>query len=244
MIKILCTLDLPDDLCEVVAKALPECELYHLTTLEGVDESSLEAISVIWTYGHDLKDFLPLLPNLKWIHIGQSGMEHLPFDAIAERGILLTHSAGINAVMIAEYVTGMIIDLSHRFAGFRKAQHNHHWDTELQQEEIYGKHVGLVGLGAAGRATAARLKACGMIVHGFDIVDECKLDTIDHYALSSSLLDHVGELDYCVGLVPLTDETHHLFNRDFFDQMRSSACLIHVSRGAVLDIDALVEALG
>jgi phosphoglycerate dehydrogenase-like enzyme len=107
---------------------------------------------------------------------------------------------------------------------------------------LYGKTVGIAGLGVIGQALAALCKAHGMTVVG---ISDAVRDAVgvDRYFVRAAVLDAVAELDFLVLALPLTSETEGMINAEVFRRMKSTAFLINVARGAIVDEDALVEAV-
>jgi phosphoglycerate dehydrogenase-like enzyme len=111
---------------------------------------------------------------------------------------------------------------------------------------LWGKTLGLVGLGETGRATAVLGRAMGMRVLAYRRQSSPRCDLVDR-TLSSERGDTLDELlcesDVVVLCVRLTDETHHLIGERELRMMKSAAYLINVARGAIVDEGALVAAL-
>ena len=122
----------------------------------GIDESLLErAISQA---------------PVRWVHSVSAGVEHLPLESMAERGILLTNSAGAYATAMAEYTLAAIIMLSRNLPGWLDGQRARRWldaDT-FGGSVLRGKRLGIVGYGAVGRELATAAWALGMEVVGHE----------------------------------------------------------------------------
>ena len=114
-------------------------------------------------------------------------------------------------------------------------------------EELEGKTLGLLGLGASGRALAKRAAVMGMRILATDMVEipadvikECQLDffgTADQMSLV------LREADYFSIHVPLTSKTRHMIGREQLKQMKPTAVVINIARGGVVDEEALLEVL-
>jgi len=113
--------------------------------------------------------------------------------------------------------------------------------------EIFGKTVGLIGLGASGKELARRCGSLGMTVMAIDLVDVSKeiLDElgIEVFGKTDALDKILSESDYISLHIPLTKRTRQFIDRRSIGLMKKSACLINVSRGELLDEEALIEAI-
>jgi len=112
----------------------------------------------------------------------------------------------------------------------------------LAGSDIYAKKIGIIGMGRIGEAVARRAKGFNMDILYHNRRQNVKLEE-ELDATYLSFHDLLNEADFIVSLVPLTNETADMFNEDTFRQMKSSAIFINVSRGGVVDENALYHAL-
>jgi phosphoglycerate dehydrogenase-like enzyme len=181
------------------------------------------------------------LPHLRWFHSFSAGVDHPAFRGLLERGALLTNSAGASNVPIAQYVLGMMLRVAKRMDGWAEAQRERRW-APLEPEELTGKTAGIVGLGHIGGEVARLAQAFGMRVIG------CRRRRgrpryVDEIVPPERLPDLLARSDFVVLAVPLSSETDGLIGEAELRAMRPPAWLINVSRGRVIDEDALVRAL-
>jgi phosphoglycerate dehydrogenase-like enzyme len=174
------------------------------------------------------------LPRLKTIQILSAGADHvLPY---VPAHITLCNARGAHTAATAEWAAGAVIASVRKFPQFAVAQHDGRWDY-AQSEPVAGQHVLIVGYGDIGAAVERRLA-------GWDVTFE----RVARHARDG--VHGIGELpgllpgaDVVVILVPVTDETRQLVNKDFLRAMKDGALLVNAARGAIVDTDALVEAL-
>jgi phosphoglycerate dehydrogenase-like enzyme len=183
-------------------------------------------------------------PKLAWVQGVGAGSAQLQSAGLAEAGIRLTTSAGSNAVAIAEFVIGRLLQERKRFRELDALQQVHNWDP-LYGSELAGATVGLIGLGAINAAVAARLAPFGVTVlasrrsarPGATAPDVAELFPTDQ------LHDMLGRCDTVVSAVPETPETIGLIDAAAIGAMRPGAFFCNVGRGTLLDEDALIDAL-
>ncbi|MER8417447.1 hydroxyacid dehydrogenase [Mesorhizobium sp. M1329] len=173
-----------------------------------------------------------------------AGLDMVPMEAANAAGVLVANVPGVNARSVAEYVMFAALALLRRFRVLDRDLRAKGWlagrEHTVVASELAGKTIGIVGLGAIGQAVGH------IAAHGFD------LNVVATTRSMRPAPDRVGFLsidalieqsDVIVLCCPLTPETRGLISRERIDRMKPDALLINVSRGPVIDDDALIEAL-
>ena len=178
-----------------------------------------------------------LNPRIEWVHVLGTGVDGFPFDLLGDR--ILTCSRGANAGPIAEYVLAAMLSFEKRMPEIWMSGRAEFREHALGQ--LSGKTLGLIGLGAIGTATASRAIAFDMDVvavrrtrAGSPITDVTVVPALGG-ALSVS--------DHLVVAAPATSATENLIDKSAFSQMKRGVHLVNVSRGSLVDQDALIAAL-
>ena len=184
------------------------------------------------------------LPKLRWLQQTGAGADWLlRAPEIAASDLIVTSASGVHAIPIAEHILALMFTLSRRMHRFVKAQLSHEWFRRGRLGELEGATLGIVGLGAIGAKTAEKARGLGMRVLGLrrDPARSCP------YVQRTYGPDGLGELlaqsDWVAVAAALTPETRHLIGAKELDQMKSSAYLINIARGSVIDEAALIRAL-
>lgn len=185
--------------------------------------------------------FVRKAKNLRWIHAASAGVDHLLIPEIVESDIIVTNCPGIHAVTISEHVFSMILAFSRDLIGFMENKRSRLWKRN-RISELGGKTLLVVGLGATGREVAKKAKCFGMYVIGTKRRPE-PVEWVDEVLGPEQLSEALGRADYVVLCVPLTRETDGLLGAEEIGRMKPGSVLINVSRGEVVDEDALVDAL-
>lgn len=176
--------------------------------------------------------------QLKWLNSIYAGLDHLPMDVLAERDVMVTNGAGINAITIAEYVVMGMLTIAKGYRDVVRAQDRHEWlrDSPGKRELADSKAL-LLGYGAIGKLIKPRLEA-------FDVeVTVVRRSGGDGVLTPDQWRGRLGEFDWVILAVPATPETDGMIGADELAAMNSDAVLVNIARGAVVDQPALVEAL-
>jgi phosphoglycerate dehydrogenase-like enzyme len=187
-------------------------------------------------------------PRLKWIHCDHAGLNKSARPEVFERGLLVTSSAGRSSPVLAEHAILFMLALAYNFTGFLEAQRRHQWGIPGQDalRGLYGRTIGIAGLGNTGSELAGRAKAMGMRVLGYrrgDAPPPPGVDVVYSAARGETIEPLLRESDFVVLAVPLSDATHHLIGARELEQMKPGAYLVNMARGPVIDEDALLAAL-
>ena len=225
-----------------IREVAPQLETrVHPSVQEAMDDLPLAEIMI--TYGEDLTPaIIEKCVQLKWIMVISAGLELMPFEAIAERGIVVSNARGIHKIPMAEYTLGMILMFSRRFVELYQNQMQHKWDRTIRIDELNGQTLGVVGAGAIGSEIAKRAKAFGMQTLGVATTLR-QQEEFDEMFDRSKMDEVIQRSDYLVVITPLTEETKGLIGAREIGRMKPNAVLINISRGAVVDEDALLAAL-
>jgi len=242
-VKILSAVSLNDKLLSEMKKEFPNYK--YEKYIEKLDDTGyMEDVEVQVTYGPDVTaERLDKMPALKWIHVMQSGLNSIPFNELIKRGIILTSSKGINSVTIAEYTIGMMLNIIRNSFVYYDAQKRNEWDVNTNLDELKGKTLGILGYGSVGVELAKRAKPFDMKIIATKRNFEENLMNVDKIVKMEDVEYIFKESDFVISLLPETPETKGLISEKEIAMMKSTACLINVSRSRIVDESALVKAL-
>jgi phosphoglycerate dehydrogenase-like enzyme len=184
--------------------------------------------------------------NVRWVHSISAGVEHLPLTHMAERGILLTNSAGAYASAMVEYALAGMIMLSRNLPSWLEGQRERRWleADSFEASLLRGKRLGIVGYGAVARELAAAARVLGMEVWA---TKRSPLflsgEPLDRLLSSDGLHELLAASDFVVLCASLNQSTRHLIGEAELAAMKPAAVLVNVARGGLIDEDALVRAL-
>ncbi|MBN6187921.1 D-2-hydroxyacid dehydrogenase [Aneurinibacillus sp. BA2021] len=241
-VKIVSTAKMSERHQEKLRTEFPGCKFFFHPHMKEAEEDVQDA-DVLVTYGEDITpENAAGMRNLRWIQVLSAGMDTMPLSLLADRDILITNASGIHKIPMAEYTFGVMLQAARKMNELYEKQRNSEWDRSLRMEELYGKTLGIIGVGAIGEEVARRAKAFGMRVLGVSRSGAPKPDCDSMYT-QQQLMSVLPQCDYIVVIVPLTEETRHLIGQKELEAMQEHAVLINIARGAVIDEAALLAHL-
>ncbi len=210
------------------------------TTREEVKNP--EEYEILVSFFHPwLKEMIPCMGKLRWIHFLSAGVDTIWEWGLHEKELLMSKSTGVHAINISEHVMGMVLYFSRRFHLYFHQQLEAKWKSH-GGDEVWGRTMGIVGLGHIGRECARKARCFGMKVIG-SMRNPRSVEEVDAVYGPDELFHILKESDFLIVAVPLTPDTRHLMSTEEFKKMKRTAYLINVGRGNVVHEEALLQAL-
>lgn len=187
---------------------------------------------------HDIKKF----KNLKFIQLTSAGYDRVPIDYVSEKGIKIFNAAGVYSIPIAEHTVLKILEFYKKSREFYKKQEIRQWDKERNILELYGKKAAIIGCGNIGKEIAKRLFGFGVEITGID-VSEISCDYVSRCEYIDNIDKVLAESDIVILTLPLNENTEGIINKKRLKVMKNSGLLVNVSRGKIVVLNDLIEAL-
>ena len=228
------------DYAALLARRLPDREV-RLAATPDEHRRYLREATVVAGKAIDA-DEVATAENLRLFACNSAGVDHLPLDALADRGVAVTNASGVHGPNVAEHVIGWLLTFARRLDEGRRRQRRREWRRFQSFAELSGSTVTVVGLGAIGEAIVARLS-------GFDVETVVarhspgKDGPTDEVIGYGDLPEALPETDALVLACPLTEATEGLIGEAELDALPTDAVVVNVARGGVIDTPALVDAL-
>jgi D-3-phosphoglycerate dehydrogenase len=180
------------------------------------------------------------LPNVKIIGAFGAGFENIDVEAARARGIEVTHGPGTNSKAVADHAMALLLGVSRHIVPMHKRVQQGGWDvSNVRWPSVYGKRLGIMGLGRIGIEIAKRAA-------GFDL-EIGYHNRSERSDLAYLYFDNLPALakwcDYLVCASPGGDSTRNAINVKVLKNLGADGVLINIGRGSVVDTEALVEAL-
>ena len=222
-------------------------EFIHILTDEDLAHI-LSNLDILTTYHINKISFACATDRLKWIHFGVAGLENNLFSDLLKSKTIITNASGIHAGPVSEFVIAAILYFSKRFKDsqeFMQTRTWKQWEVAKQMIQLKGKTLGIIGFGSLGKAIAKKAKAFNMKVIATRRLQK-KVENkkiVDELIPVSNLSHLLKNSDFVVIACPLTPLTKSMISKKELSQMKSSAFIINIARGAIINEVALIEAL-
>jgi len=186
------------------------------------------------------KEYIDGAPNLKMVIRGGVGLDNVNREYAKEKGIIVHNTAAASSIAVAELAFAMMIAMPNHITKADTSMHEGQWlKKELKRTEVYGKTLGIMGMGRIGSEVGKRGKAFGMKVIAFDPFVE-KSDVAE---MRSSIKDLLAESDYVSMNMPLTEDTKGILNKDTLAYCKDGVRFVNTGRGKCVIEEDVVEAL-
>ena len=213
----------------------------RIMTEEEMAENIREYDAVILGVDPMTNKVLKNADKLKVISRYGVGLDNIDLTMAEQKGISVYRTVGANANAVADYAFGLLLDVARKITFIDRECRKGNWN-KITTNEMWGKTIGIVGLGAIGKGVAKRARGFNMEILAYDpYVDktfaaENNVTYVDlDYLLKSS--------DFISLHLPLTEETRELISYDQFNMMKKNAVIANTARGAIINETALYYAL-
>jgi phosphoglycerate dehydrogenase-like enzyme len=185
-------------------------------------------------------------PHLRWVQTRSAGVDSCPFGQFRARGITLTNARDIYGIQLADHTLALILAFSRQLPLLFRAQQRQEWVSRhtFPPGELAGQTLLVVGLGGTGLETARRAAGFGMrVLATRRRTDKPKPAFVEALHQPKDLHRLLPEADWVAVCVPLTPRTRDLFGDREFALMKQSAYIVCVTRGGIINTEALLRAL-
>lgn len=228
---------------EELRERLPDHEIVRAGTPQE-EREYMKTVSV--ATGHALEeDLLSHAENLSLFACAAAGVDHLPIDALEDRGIVVTNASGIHGPNIAEQVIASILVFSRNLHyGLRRQQKSEWRSYRAHSQELKNSTVTIVGLGHIGQSITERLEPFGCHQIGVRYSPEKGGPTDEVVGFEAEEFHAaLARTDYLVLASPLTETTRDLISNAEFETLPPDAVIVNIGRGPIIDTDALLDAI-
>jgi len=211
---------------EELKKAIKDCEAVIIRSATKLTADIIEAAG-----------------KLKVIGRAGVGLDNVDLNTATKKGIMVVNAPGGNTISTAEHTMSMILALSRNIPQATKSIKGGEWNRKkFMGAELYGKILGIIGLGRIGSAVAKRALSFKMKVIAYDPflpVERAKKLEIELVDLEELF----KKADYITLHTPMTDETHHMIGEKELKIMKYGVRIINCARGGLIDEEALARAV-
>ena len=224
-------------------KSIPDFEVALKT---GMDEEELIKtipdfhVAVVRGATKITKNVIEAASNLELIVRAGIGLDNIDVAAAQEKGIQVANTPAATSISVAEHTFGLMLATVRNHGKANLSMKEHMWEKKiLSGTELYGKTLGIIGIGRIGQEVAKRAIAFGMKVVAYDVIEvKTELDV-----KQVSLEELIAQADIITLHLPLTEKSKHMLGDDEFEKMKDGVIIINASRGGTVDEEALLRAL-
>ena len=184
--------------------------------------------------------------ELKWVHATASGVDGYLFDEFKNADIPLTGEKGLVGPHLADHAFALLLALARSLKPAMQLK-GEAWGGRVPMRraafELSGLTMGIVGFGGTGRAIAERANGFGMNLRAVDALAVRGTPIAPVIGSMKQLDTLLTKSDVVAVCTPLTAETHHMFNRETIAKMKPGSVLVNVTRGEIIELEALIEAV-
>jgi len=187
---------------------------------------------------------LAALPNCRLLARVGTGYDLLDVEAARRRGVMVTYVPDFCTEELSDHVMAFILGFTRQFPFILSRAREHHWlsvDEVPAPRRLRGRTLGILGFGRSGQRTAEKARAFGMETLAW--TRTLRPEALARVGARAATFDEALECDYVSLHLPLTEATRGLIGREVLARMRPGAVLINIARGAIVDTDALADAL-
>ncbi|MBB3111043.1 D-3-phosphoglycerate dehydrogenase [Paenibacillus phyllosphaerae] len=188
------------------------------------------------------RDVLAEAGNLKLIAKYGVGTDNIDMEYAASRGIAVTTTAGANTEAVADYTFALLLAAARKMVPIDRACRQSDW-KKITTVDVYGRTLGLVGLGNIGKAVVRRAAGFKMNVIAYDAQQDTDFAAEHGVKYTASLDELLREADFITLHVPLLPSTRHMIGEREFALMKETAVLVNTARGGLIDERALLDAM-
>ena len=228
-------------------------KLYMDTMLQKIAQSNEEYLNSL---GYELtldeteaevvvssnKDIINNATAVKFIQLQSAGFDFLDLEKIKAKGVSVANARDVYSNGIAEFVIGRILSVLQKHTVLCQKQKEKEWDRQYHFQSLEQMNVAIVGAGSIGQQIAGRLKPFGPKLIGYNRSGQQALNFDVCYTLDT-LDETLPTMDIVILAIPLSEDTHHLINKERIQLMKQDVILVNIARGGVINEQELIDSL-
>lgn len=200
-------------------------------------------IVVVFIYSKLSKELLDQLPNIKLIATMSTGFDHIDIEECKKRNILVSTVPAYGEITVAEHAFALIFAISRRLLESSQRVKSGNFSPEgLTGFDLFGKTLGVIGVGTIGCHVIRIAKGIGMDVLGYKRTPDEKLASELGFKFAN-MDELLSKSDIITIHLPYSKDTHHFINKESFEKMKKGVVVINTARGGIIDTEALLDSL-
>lgn len=243
--KVVLKFDLGEAFVTDLKKTFPDVDFKTVSTLE---EELREVVDAEVQFGLISEEAFAAAKKLRWFHFIGMGFDNYKnnMPEMFDREFIFTRAPGTHVIPMAEHTFAMILAYAHRIPGFVVEKQAHRWNAKDYMDkiiELAGTTMGIISMGGIGKGIAQRAPGFEMDVYAVDSQPMSPPPGVNEVWGMDRLDDLLARSDWVVVTTPYTKESHHLIDHQRIERMKPGAFIAIMSRGGIVDEEALIDAL-
>ena len=243
--KVVLNFDLGETFVNDLKATFPDVDFRPVNTPE---EELQEVVDAEVQFGVISREAFDAAKKLRWFHFIGMGFDNYKnnMPEMFDGEFIFTRAPGTHVIPMAEHTFAMILAYAHRIPDFIAEQKDHLWNTADFMDkiiELAGTTMGIISMGGIGKGIAQRAPGFEMDVYAVDSYPMSPPPGVKEVWGMDRLDDLLAQSDWLVVTTPYTKESHHLLDRQRIERMKPGAFIAIMSRGGVVDEEALIDAL-
>lgn len=236
--KVLVVMPFKDKHISLMEETFPDIEFIY--ERKPTQELVTEADAIIGNVDIAL---LKNAPKLQWLQLNSAGADAYCKEGALPKHTILTNATGAYGLALSEYMLAVLMAMQKKLYRYHDNQNQRLWHDEGQVTSISGSTILVVGLGNIGSNFAQKVKALGARVIGIKRRITHKPDCVDELVHLDKIDEYLPKVDVVANILPGTQATYHIFNKQKFDLMKQGAFFINAGRGSAVVEDDLCDAV-
>lgn len=187
------------------------------------------------------KQVIDAAPHLKTIAKYGVGTDNIDVDYAHSLGIKVSITANANSNAVADYTFALLLDVARNVTHNNNRAKSGDWN-KVTSLDVFGKKIGVIGLGAIGKGVVSRSKGFNMEVYGYDLYEDETYNQL-HDIKFTDIDTIIRECDFITLHLPLTESTKNLLNGENLKNAKNSLIIVNTARGGLIDEDAIFDLL-
>lgn len=250
-VKIAASAGSAPSLARINASGLLDVELEHVPLDDSgrAEPGAGAGVAMLWRHVHLFprawsSAALASLPDLRWFHTDHVGVDSIPLHELAARGIVLTNGVGLHSRPIAEWLVLTLLSAVKQYGHFVRNSDAGIWNKDVALDELRGKRALVIGFGGIGSEFAALIAPFGVEVVAAVRYPRPHLPPhVTRLVVGDAWRAELASADFVILTLPATHDNERMIDAAAFASMKPGAWLANVSRGSLIDTDALIAAL-
>ena len=211
-----------------------ELFFFETTINEALNRQEAYDVVSIFIHSQITDDILEKLPQLQYLQTRSTGYDHIKCDKLYARGLVISNVAGYGGPAVAEFAFSLLLNASrHTYIALERTKKDDFSYADLKGTELFGKTIGILGLGTIGSQMARIAKGFGM--HVF-VHSRTKKEIVDTLALEFCELDVLlSKSDIIMLALPLTPTTVNILNKENSKNLKEDVIIVNAARGELIE---------